>query len=107
MEVDHLVGQRGAGVEEDYHHRGLAVGRFQATRVLGGHLGALAGELQQPVLVRRLFQPPGRPSSRCSSCATRSTLPSRVLFELLSCSSSSCAPSLWHAIVLHTDDTLA
>ena len=61
MQVDDLVDQGGAGVEKDRHQRRVAAGWLQVAQVLSGHLPALTGELQQPVLVDRVFQPIWQP----------------------------------------------
>ena len=46
----------GAGFEDDGDQRGVAARRLQVAQVLGGHLPAFAGELQEPVLVDRALE---------------------------------------------------
>jgi len=54
--VDDLVDQRRARVKHQRDQCGVAAGRFQIAQVLGGHLAAFAGQLQEAVLVDGVFQ---------------------------------------------------
>jgi hypothetical protein len=57
VQVDDLVDQGGAGVEDHRDQGRIATARLQVAQVLGRHLSAFAGELQQAVLVDGVFQP--------------------------------------------------
>ena len=61
MEVNDLVDECGACVEDYRDQRRVTADRFLVTQMLSRHLPALAGELQQAVLVDGLFQPIRQP----------------------------------------------
>jgi hypothetical protein len=56
VQVDDLVDQRGTGIEDHRDQGRKATARLQVAQVLGRHLSAFAGELEQAVLVNGVFQ---------------------------------------------------
>lgn len=57
MQVDHLVDQRGAGLQQHGDQGGVAPDGFQVAEALGGHLAAFPRQFQQTVLVDDALQP--------------------------------------------------
>jgi hypothetical protein len=55
MEIDDLVGHRCAGLDNDRCQRCVTALLLKFCEVMGCHLGALAGNLEQPVLVDQSF----------------------------------------------------
>ncbi len=57
MQINGLVDQRGAGVEDHRDQYCITADRLEVTHVVGSHLSAFAGQLQQAILVDGMFQP--------------------------------------------------
>ena len=61
VQIDDFVGQRGAGVEDHRDQCCITADRLEVTQVLGSHLSAFSGQLQQAILVDAMFQPVRQP----------------------------------------------
>ena len=57
VQVNDFVDQAGTSIEQQRCQRRITPSWLQVTKMLGGHLPAFAGELQQAILVDCVFQP--------------------------------------------------